>query len=406
MGLNSRFSWVAAIGIALLALCFASATQAATRMYTGSLIIKSFGNDTSTGSVPPYSNPYAVGIPLTGNCNTEPYHAIEFKSFSNPPCKNPPCDHVDFTIPAYGGQVNIHDTDGMPGFDKPAGCLDPSVDAGDPLTGAFQNAIRTSGVTGIACNVGGLPCTNPRQITLIQSQLNKVKSGEASFERYTKYLWEVHFADLHNDAGTFCEDCGDGSFGPGGNFQFNAAKQKRKVIQKAGPNKFGGVMRLLGGYGDNEGYFYNNATTSVYYYNWLFHYLGIGGQAGGPPIETAFQTQAQAFGYTRVSGYATTSTVYASLFKWTTGTVTVTATGNFKTVLKRRGYDKRNAAGTGAVQMVSPMLTKWVGAGTTVTAAIGIMKLNILPEPSEWMMLASGISMLGLMAHRRRSRRS
>jgi hypothetical protein len=52
------------------------------------------------------------------------------------------------------------------------------------------------------------------------------------------------------------------------------------------------------------------------------------------------------------------------------------------------------------------MLTKWVGAGTSVTAAIGIMKLNFVPEPSEWMMLASGVSMLGLMAHRRRSRRS
>jgi hypothetical protein len=46
--------------------------------------------------------------------------------------------------------------------------------------------------------------------------------------------------------------------------------------------------------------------------------------------------------------------------------------------------------GSGAVQLVSPMLTNWVGAGTSSTAAIGIMKVSFAPEPSEWMLLASG----------------
>ena len=32
-------------------------------------------------------------------------------------------------------------------------------------------------------------------------------------------------------------------------------------------------------------------------------------------------------------------------------------------------------------------------------------QIEFLPEPSEWMMLGSGVSMLGLLAHRRRSRR-
>jgi hypothetical protein len=31
------------------------------------------------------------------------------------------------------------------------------------------------------------------------------------------------------------------------------------------------------------------------------------------------------------------------------------------------------------------------------------MKLEFAPEPSEWMMLAGGVSMLGLMVHRRRN---
>jgi hypothetical protein len=48
------------------------------------------------------------------------------------------------------------------------------------------------------------------------------------------------------------------------------------------------------------------------------------------------------------------------------------------------------------------MITKWTGAGTSSTAGVGIMKVVFAPEPSEWMLLASGISMLGLVAHRRR----
>ena len=112
------------------------------------------------------------------------------------------------------------------------------------------------------------------------------------------------------------------------------------------------------------------------------------------------------FGYTRSSGYPITSTVYASLFKWTTGTVAVTARGGtFPTVLGRNGYDNRTKMGSGVVQLVSPMLTKWVGEGTSATGAVGIMKVSFAPEPSEWMMLASGVSMLGLMVHRRRGKR-
>ena len=54
---------------------------------------------------------------------------------------------------------------------------------------------------------------------------------------------------------------------------------------------------------------------------------------------------------------------------------------------------------------MSPMLSRWTGAGVSSTAAIGVMKINV-PEPSEWMMLAGGVSMLGLLIQKRRARRS
>jgi len=91
---------------------------------------------------------------------------------------------------------------------------------------------------------------NPRKFTIAQSELNKVKVSEASFERYGVYLWEVDFADLHNDAGAFSKSGGDGNFGP---INHNAAKQKRSVTQTAGKNQFGATMSLLGSYGDNDG---------------------------------------------------------------------------------------------------------------------------------------------------------
>lgn len=427
MTLSSKFSWLAGIWIALLALCFASVAQAGTRMYTGSLIIHSFGNDTTTGTAEPYDTGYAVGLPLTGRCNQGrlgmgTFHAKEtlmFKSLMLPKGAPNPTTTVDvtFTIPNYGGQVADVDTNGDTIPDIVAGCGPTTQHYGDPLTGG-PGPVSTSGVAGVNCNAPG-PCTNPRKFTLPNWALRKQRgtnvSTQASFEQYGVYLWEVHFADLHNDVGVFSKNGGDGAFGP---IQFKAAKQKRSVVQKAGANQFGGVMRLLGSYGDNEGYYYNNAITSVYYFNWLFHYLGIGGQtcadnnattpcpSAGNPITGGKRTTYVNFGYTRTFGFPTTSTVYVSLFKWTTGTVTVTAKGGtFPTVLQRKGYDNRTSLGSGTVQMVSPMLTKWVGAGTSATAAIGIMKVSFAPEPSEWLMLGSGVSMLGLLAHRRRSRR-
>ena len=408
MLLRSRISSFAGIGIVLLALCLAGATQAATRMYNGTLIIHSFGND-STGGTGPYETSLAVGIPLTGRCNTEPLHlqetlVIPLPASPTDDCSFPPCYTVSFTIPTYGGQIAVIDTNGDTLPDQATGCGPTTVQGGAYLAGA--GPVDTTGATNTARTAN-----DPRAISLPEWALRRSKSGEtaASFEAYGVYLWEVHFANLHNDNVVLAKDGGDGDIGP---IVFNAAKEKRSLVQKAGKNKFGGVMQILGNYGDNEGYFYNNATTSVFYFNWLFNYIGIGGQAtSGNPLSPGdvtggYKKTYVAYGYTRSSGYQTTSTVYASLFKWTTGTVTVTAKGgSFPTVLQRKGYDKRTPMGSGAVQLVSPMLTKWVGAGTSATAAIGIMKLSFAPEPSEWMMLASSISLLGLLAHWRRSRR-
>jgi hypothetical protein len=52
------------------------------------------------------------------------------------------------------------------------------------------------------------------------------------------------------------------------------------------------------------------------------------------------------------------------------------------------------------------MLTRWVWlSGNYETGSIGHIKLNFAPEPQEWLMLAAGVSILGLLYRsNRRSR--
>jgi hypothetical protein len=374
----------AALGVltALGVLGLAASAQAGARMYTGSLIIHAFGNDASSSY---------IGIPLTGNCNQAPYRTKETLTFPTTPTGT---QTFMITIPAYGGAVLTGgvDTNGDTLPDFPAGCAPDTVKVGDPLTGA--GPVNTTGATNTA-----RATNDPRKFTLPIWALRKQKSG-ASLDGYNVYLWDVHFADLHNDVGVFSKGGGDGTF--------LVTHPGRRANQTAGKNQFGGVMQLLGSYRSSEGYLYANFIRSVFPFDWLFNYLGHGGQATAGGVVTRGYTETYpVFYYTLESGYyAPAGTVSAEVFKWTTGTVTVTASGSFfPTVLQRNGYDNRTPMGSGAVQLVSPMLTKWTGIFPKETASIGILKVNFAPEPSEWMLLTSGISMLGLMAWLRRRRR-
>ena len=389
--------------VVVLILGFAASAHAGLRMYSGSMIIEAFGNDTTTGNQAPFQSVRIIGIPLTGNCNTEPAHAKETLHFPadctpfNPEILggDPPfC--VIFTVPNYGGAV------GTPN-NLPPKCGTADQRAGDPLTGGnnipFGLAAMTTGGT-------ATPQTpnDPRGFTLPKSVLHWAGSG-ASFEHYGAYRWEVHYGDLRNKTGMFSKNGGDGDFG----FQSGAAGNPDRVInQEAGPNQFGGVMSLLGSYGDNEGYYYQaqGAIGAFLLPNWGFHAHGTGMQATAAGVVTqGYFVGDTVLGFTTNSGSSFTSMNYNQAFKWTTGMVTVEANqGTFPTHQALTGYDNRNAAGSGMIQLVSPMLAHWVGMTQSSTGSIAILTLNFAPEPSEWMMLAGGVSMLGLLFYTRRSR--
>jgi hypothetical protein len=80
--------------------------------------------------------------------------------------------------------------------------------------------------------------------------------------------------------------------------------------------------------------------------------------------------------------------------------------GPFESVMVRKGNDGRTAKGLGTIQLVSPLLSSWDGPGAAydyATQSIGILEVVFVPEPEKWMMLAAGVSLLGILyrTHRR-----
>ena len=181
-----------------------------------------------------------------------------------------------------------------------------------------------------------------------------------------------------------------------------------RVTIHEGPNRFGGTMRLLGHLGSKRQHPYPDVTnlykgtgTS------LLGYIGTGAVAGGGGRK-AFGT----FTYVHQSLPTTTmANLTAWNWAWTTGTVTATVSnGNGDpVVLQRAGYDRRTPAESyGTIRLVTPQIVHWDFPNRTGApwdrngAAIGILRIKFLPEPSSWLMLVAGIGLLGVFYRRRR----
>jgi hypothetical protein len=335
----------------LLGLGLPTTAQAAPWLYSGEIIIHAFGNDTTTGATYPF-NTYMNGpYPMGGFCNTV-----------------------------------------WPNTTSPWGTTcgpDTKTYVGAPLTGS-----------GIAQVTGSAPAT----FSLAASDISIVTSG--SFPYYFPYLYGLTYADLKNRAGQFFGGGGPGSF----TFNYTIAKATvAHVTVKAGGNQFGGTMRLLGSFTDYESY-YQAGGLWLGSFDWLFDNVGgtasfahtamSGTQASG------YMDTAMAQLYHTVLMTWQTSTAIVSAFSWTTGTATVTAFGRgpIASAQRRQGYDNRTALGKGTIQLVAPGLTHWLSIiNNYETEQIGIMRLEFVPEPENWMMLFAGVSLLGILyrVHRR-----
>jgi hypothetical protein len=269
------------------------------------------------------------------------------------------------------------------------------VQVGSPITGMGNNVI-TSG------KAGG-PFTIPAATAL--NGIQGTREGE--FPAFYPYVYSYTYATLRNIPGFF----GPGS-GPG---SFNIVEQKgantvASINVKQGAAKFGGTMRMLGSVTGKSCYYRNGGCSQLSQFAWNYEEIGTSVPTGlpytsGGVILQGYQVLSSQFWFN--SGLGQTSTVMfeGSRFPWTTGSISITAVGRgpHETRHYEAGYDNRGTTAggsslqTGVIQLVSPTMTRWLQPALQYeTAGIAILKIKFVPEPHTWVMLAAGISLLGV----------
>jgi hypothetical protein len=372
MGIWRTFALTVAV------LSFATSANAGVQMYSAELIMHTRGSD-AAGNF--------VAIPFGANCNTGPYHVEQTHMLTTSSM-----GVYTLTIPKFGGQVPVIDTNADSIPDVASGCAPASLQVGLPLSGS--GSLATTGSASTARTA-----SNPRGFTMPRSGISRVASGASFLETSwiplsngtTLFDFEIEYADLKNDAGGFANGGGPGSF---------TVSHGARVHATAGANRFGGTMRLLGEYRTNRG-INTPASKSVGDTTWNLRYIGAGAATVGGDVTGGLTYTAMTYRtWINLGSFdysARTATI--SVFPWTTGAVEVTATGGPQsTVLKRTGYDNRTPGGAGNIQMVSPSLTHWKNPlSDYYTGSIATIKLTFIPEPDAWMMLVSGIGTLAIL---------
>jgi hypothetical protein len=220
------------------------------------------------------------------------------------------------------------------------------------------------------------------------------------------YLYSYTYATIRNDQGNFGPGQGPGDFnllfGPGGS-------PFASINVKQGAAKFGGTMKMLGAMTTKVCYWLaaGGGGCSIGVMDWRYEAVGASAMTkSGMVIGGATYTHYERYFNTRQGAYSAITAV-GSRFPWTTGSVTVTAQGRgpHKTIHYAHGYDNRNmstSSGLGTVQLVSPVLTRWLGFVDYETGGIAVLRIKFLPEPQTWAMLVAGVSLLGVGARMRR----
>ena len=142
--------------------------------------------------------------------------------------------------------------------------------------------------------------------------------------------------------------------------------------------------------------------------NWRYDAVGAAAFTSGGVVTGGYIATYKAYYFHTALMQTSTISVIGSRFPWTTGSVTVKATGRgpWKTVHYAHGYDNRTTTMMGGVtnvngtiQLVTPVITRWIvgAAGFDFeTGGIGILRIKFVPEPQMWATLLAGVSLLGL----------
>jgi len=279
------------------------------------------------------------------------------------------------------------------------------VHIGDPIDGTW-NAVTT----GTKLGDFTIPVAPPHN-----HKFGLEQSGiQGSFTNIYPYVYSYTYINFRNDAGIFGPGRGVGSFeiiypkqtGPAPGTPVATIVQK----ERAGGNRFGGTMEMLGALTTKVCYYFQGGC-SLGQNRWRYDAIGASGLMKTTYTPNGVITGGALYTYTAIYYHTamkaiSTITVVGSRFPWTTGSVTLAATGRGPgdTVHYAHGYDNRNtttSSGKGTIQLVSPILTRWFGTKTIETGGIATLRIKFLPEPQTWAMLIAGVSLLGVGARMR-----
>ena len=417
------------IGLLCVGISTATTAQAGNQLFEGSWSVKAFGNEISggTGDEEFYS---AIGIPLGIQCNPNqprcPFESTPTDGSDNFHPLGGTLYGTPYCAPWYnwGGYGATARPSNGTSYSCSIGCPNPPIppfyrnpnfftSAGQPRT-TFCTAKSTTGMGGKGLLQAGQPVagiwsakTNGAQLggfTFAAAPENH-KSGVRTtgqigeFPVAYPYLYRYTYATLRNDQGVFSPGGGPGNF----NLLFfkQGVDQVASIKVTQGAAKFGGTMRMLGALTSKVCY-YRAGGCSLGENNWRYDAVGASAMTAKGVVTEGYIATYKAYYYHTALMQQSTANVYGSRFPWTTGSVTVTATGRgpHKTVHYAQGYDNRNTAppsGKGTIQLVTPVLTRWLRPCCKFkTGGVGILRIKFVPEPQTWAMLAAGVSLLGV----------
>jgi len=237
------------------------------------------------------------------------------------------------------------------------------VQAGQPVTGTWS-AVTTG------AQLGGFNFAAAPAATGAAGVRATGVVGE--FEGAYPYMYSYTYATLRNDQGAFGPGSGPGSF----NIPFTADSAKVASINvKQGAAKFGGTMRMLGSL-TTKACYYRSGDCSLGGNNWRYDAVGATAMTNLGVVTAGYLATYKAYYYHRLLRQRSTVSVEGERFPWTTGSVTVTATGRgpHKTVHYAQGFDNRNTAtpsGLGETGGIGILRIKFIG-GDTQTVSIDI----------------------------------
>jgi hypothetical protein len=262
------------------------------------------------------------------------------------------------------------------------------VQAGNPIVGTLS--ATTTGTQKGGFSFPAAPATGSSGI--------RVTGQVGEFGALYPYVYSYTYATLKNQAGFFGPGSGPGDFSV---LKKQGANTVARMRVNEGAAKFGGTMTMLGALTTKVCY-YRNGGCSLGENDWRYDVIGTSAPTMSSVVTNGYVVTFKAYYYHTALMATSTINVEGSRFPWTTGSVTVTATGRgpHKTVAYTQGFDNRNTTtptGKGTIQMVTPVLTRWLQPAVNFeTGGVGILRIKFVPEPQTWAMLIAGVSLLGV----------